>query len=294
MNQYRIGYFLVALALISLSIDSYGMSHRQMGVTINLAGKLRMLSQKISKEVFLVAKDIDAAKNRDSLGKTMALFDKTLKGLISGDSDLKLVKVENKKILTQLKKVAKLWKNFRESVSTVLGGKISKAVLGKIARNNLTLLNNMDKAVKMFEKDARKTGGVPLNQGMAVTLNLSGKQRMLTQKMTKELLLVSLGIDADKNKINLKETTSLFNQTLRGLLDGNKELELVGTGNSKIREQLGTVEKLWNEFKPLIDETVANRSNNVPYETLTKASKLNLPLLKEMNIAVKMYEESFD
>ena len=55
----------------------------------------------------------------------------------------------------------------------------------------------------------------------ATVINLAGRQRMLTQKMSKEVLLVALGHDADANKANLRNTASLFDRTLKGLKDGD-------------------------------------------------------------------------
>jgi hypothetical protein len=259
-----------------------------MGIVINLSGKQRMLTQKMSKEMLLIAKGIDEDQNKQNLEKTAALFDKTLKGLIHGDEGLRLVTNENPKIVKQLEKVAKLWSEFRKNVDSVLGGDTSKVVLDRIADENLPLLKNMNRAVKMFENGAMNK----LEPGMATTLNLSGKQRMLTQKMTKELLLLANGIEPDKNRRNLKKTASLFERSLKGLQDGDKDMELPGTNDPAITDQLKEVERLWKEYKPVLYKIISSESNDVSQEDLSKAAKLNLPLLKEMNIAVKMYEES--
>lgn len=292
MFKYVLSFSFALFSSFCFLLPSYAITEHEMGIVINLSGKQRMLTQKMSKEMFLIAKGIDVAQNKENLKKTVALFDKTLKGLIHGDEDLGLVMAENPKIVEQLEKVTKLWSEFSKSVNVVLGGDTSKTVLGKIAKENLPLLKNMNRAVRMFEEDAKKLGGKSLDPGMAATLNLSGKQRMLTQKMTKELLLVALDIDPDENKRNLKETTSLFERTLKGLLDGDKDLDLPGTKDSSIRDQLTKVGKLWNEYKPVLYEVIASASIDVPQEDLAKAAKLNLPLLKEMNKAVKMYEGS--
>ncbi len=121
---------------------------------------------------------------------------------------------------------------------------------------------------------------------MATAINLAGKQRMLTQKMTKELLLIANGIDADANKASLQKTAGLFERTLKGLFDGDAELGLPGTKDAAIRGQLETVQKLWADYKPVLDKVDTSDAG------LAKAVKLNIPLLKEMNKAVKMYEKS--
>ncbi|MCP4371929.1 MAG: chemotaxis protein, partial [Deltaproteobacteria bacterium] len=57
------------------------------GVVINLAGKQRMLTQKITKESLALSQ---GTGTKESLKKTAELFDKTLKGLKSGDNELGL------------------------------------------------------------------------------------------------------------------------------------------------------------------------------------------------------------
>jgi len=241
-------------------------SKQQSGTVINLAGKQRMLTQKMSKEALFVAKGIDTEKNKANLAKTVALFDKTLKGLINGDNSLNLPKTKNKEILAQLQKVTDLWKSFKT--------KIEKNDLKAIASENIPLLKNMNAAVQMYAK----ASGSKLDPAMAKTINLAGKQRMLTQKMTKELLLVANGIDADANKENAKKTVALFEKTLNDLINGTKD--------DGIKKQLEVVKKLLAEYKPIIANV------DTSSEALEKANKLNLPLLKEMNKAVKMYEAS--
>jgi len=248
---------------------------QQSGTVINLAGKQRMLTQKMSKEALFIAKGIDVDANKVSLTKTTELFDKTLKGLVAGDKDLNLPKTENKDILAQLTKVTELWTPFKANIDKVIAGKSDKSTLEAISKENLPLLKNMNKAVGMYAE----ASGSKLDPKMAKTINLAGKQRMLTQKMTKELLLVANGIDVEANKENAKKTGELFETTLKGLTDKCK--------NADIKKQLEGVARLWADYKVII-EKVADTND----ASLKKAKALNMPLLKEMNKAVKMFEAS--
>lgn len=54
----------------------------------------------------------------------------------------------------------------------------------------------------------------------ALLVNLSGRQRMLSQKMSKESLIIASGNVAYKGK--LKNTETLFETTLNSLKDGGK------------------------------------------------------------------------
>jgi len=71
-----------------------------------------------------------------------------------------------------------------------------------------------------------------------VVLNLSGKQRMLSQKMSKEVMLINLDYKKDINLENLKKTVSLFDKTLKGLRDGDESLGLPPTTSRRILRQI--------------------------------------------------------
>jgi len=109
---------------------------------------------------------------------------------------------------------------------------------------------------------------------------------MLTQKMTKELLMVANNIDADNAKKSLNGTVTLFEKTLTGLVKGDPALGLPGTKNADIIAQLGVVSKIWADYKPVLSAVDTSDAG------LKKAEELNMPLLKNMNKAVKMFEKS--
>ncbi len=279
--------FLLSFFILSLvSADVLAVTASEHAVIINLAGRQRMLTQKMSKEMLLVAKGIEAEANRASLAKTAELFDTTLKGLQNGSDELGLPPTEHAVIRRQLGKVEGLWQSFHAVVKQVVSG--GDVDIAKVAELNLPLLKNMNTAVRLYEKEAGKATG----KSAGVVINLAGKQRMLTQKMSKEILLVALQHDADNNKSNVRNTASLFDRTLKGLKDGDADLELPKTDDATIRTQLDKVNELWGAFKPLVDKAGAVDSTALSTNELKKIAELNLPLLKEMNKAVKMYEQA--
>lgn len=279
------------LSMASSPVMAEGPTSAEYGVVLNLSGKQRMLTQKMSKEIILVALGTETEKNLENLGKTSSLFDKTLKGLRNGSEELRLPKTSSKRILRQLNKIDKIWAEFYPVVQEILTNKaVSKEQVAHVAKNNLPLLKQMNKAVGLYEKDA-KAGGLKAAPGLAATINLSGKQRMLTQKMSKEFLLVAYGHEVEDNKLSLLETYSLFERTLKGLLDGDDTLGLPGTKPEHIREQLGVVNGLWEKFKPIVAYGADYATTSIPGDKISQLAATNLPLLKEMNKAVGMYEK---
>ena len=73
---------------------------------------------------------------------------------------------------------------------------------------------------------------------LATAINLAGKQRMLIQKMTKEALLIHANLEKDKSIKRLKESSTLFDKTLKGLINGDKSIDLVKIDNITLKRIL--------------------------------------------------------
>ena len=253
---------------------------KQMGVVINLSGRQRMLTQKMSKEILLIYLGVDVEQNRTNLGNSAILFSDTLTGLIQGDKAVKLPETTDPAILRQLNLVASLWQSFSRYVLAALEQQqIDRAFIEKVAQENLPLLSEMNKAVYMYERAA----GADLEK-LAPVVNLSGRQRMLTQKMSKEFLLVAAGVGVAENQANLAKTVALFDRTLHGLRDGDVAQRLPGTPEPDIRAQLDIIEQRWDAYRPVLEQGDFSEAQ------VQRVAELNLPLLKEMDRAVKMYE----
>ncbi len=258
---------------------------------LNLSGKQRMLTQIMTKESFLIALDYSAEKNLKNLKSSSALFDKTLNGLRDGSIELNLPPTKNSYIVKELDKVKALWLPFYENIKVILSTKKADAKhIKSIADNNIKLLEQMDKCVRLYETESGKAG-VAHDPFLAAAINLAGRQRMLSQKMTKEYLLIAYGYKIPENQLRLQQTYSLFDHTLKGLLEGDAVLHLKKAEKPHIRQQLLKVKALWQEFKPTLEEASRAGEPACKPETIEKISIVNLLLLKEMNLAVEMYEK---
>jgi len=256
-------------------VDEFMNEENSLKSTINLAGKQRMLTQLMVKLSLQIDMNIQKKENLKKLKKTAELYDSTLK-------DLK--KTSNKKVLKAIALVEKEWTPFYEEVNHLIEGKKSKEVLKYIIDKNENLLNLSNELVKAFE--ATNTSGNYLEKARLHIVNVAGRQRMLTQKMTKEKLLVVKG--EEKYDSKLKETMALFDDSLNLLIKGDSKKMIAKPSNEKIVAQLKVVSKLWSELKPLYE-----KKKNTAKELAVIISK-NPLLLKEMNRMVILAEKEVE
>ena len=99
--------------------------------------------------------------------------------------------------------------------------------------------------------------------------------------------MIAYGYEVEKNRRHLQETVQQFDRTLRGLIDGNIELLLLPAPTPEIRGQLRKVERLWDEFQPLM--LTAFETDKIGTELITQVAQENMSLLREMNAVVDMY-----
>ena len=236
---------LVIVLLFSLFLEAKPIK-QEVGIIINLAGKQRMLTQKMSKEALLIGKGIDMEGNKRALKETIALFDKTLKGLINGDEELKLPKTKDKKIIKELQSINNLWKEFKIFIDRVATGKFKRTSLKAVEMGNVPLLKSMNHVVKMYENKYKSQ----LSAKTATTINLAGKERMLIQKMTKELLLIAHHLESNSYMNSLKQGGDVFKNSLFELINDKEAMK-----DPKIVEEIKEIQKLWEKYQDSIINT---------------------------------------
>ena len=274
---------LILLLITLLTSSLFALSEKELAHSIDLAGKQRMLTQKMTKEAFLIRSQIDTQNNIKKLTESSSLFDKTLKGLMSGDSSLKLVAIDDPNIKKQLEVVQKLWEPFYQHIKNIINKKADDKSYSYIESNNLKLLQEMNKAVSLYSSQDKSNGSFAL----ANDINLAGKQRMLTQKMAKDLLFIHNNFKKEAYLKDFQASRQLFTRTLKGLFNGDSELHLKGTKLPMITKRLKVVKKLWEEEQALLDAAQKGTKLKEAIDALDTT-------LVKMNEAVQSYTNSLN
>ncbi len=124
-------------------------------------------------------------------------------------------------------------------------------------------------------------------------INLAGKQRMLTQKMTKEIFIISMLNDSKAKETHiaaLRNAQRQFSITHHALRFGNATMGIPATTSKKIIAQWEKVDVLWEKFKDQLEHIIQTKGK-VPLITLTEFNNLSDQLLIALDTLVSLFEE---
>ncbi len=155
---------LVVLAIF-ISTQQITSQQRNDGLVINLAGRQRMLTQKMTKEL-LACKGANSPERTTALAgqvrSTMKVFDVTLTALLEGKQAPQTLKIDGPQsqcpsatgeILAQLRTVKDIWSAYQQQVEDCLG---TAKVTDKMLAENTHLLKQMNAAVVLMQDASEK------------------------------------------------------------------------------------------------------------------------------------------
>ena len=280
----KIGLGLMVLAgLMLMAVGGVYYQVKQQesdSVVINIAGRQRMLSQRIANRT-LRAIDGDA-QAEEELQAAVDLFDHSLRGLRDGNAEFG-VPPASAAIRPQLDMIDKLWRPIHQNLQIVMarsevGGQVQELAFN-LGQDSEALLSTSEAVVA-----ALKNGGAS-----QTLVDVAGRQRMLSQRMAKFALQISQGqIEVAPQ---LAETAQLFDESLKALLTGD-EVQGFPLASGTVRERLLAVETVWEQFYADTQSLVTAAKN---YETGLTATRAVIegsePLLQESNKAVTLFEQ---
>ena len=255
---------------------------------VNVSGRHRMLSQRMAKATCLMARDISFATTFDQLTQSYSLFQRSDVALRSGDAELGLRSEELPEVLEALSAIDQPWANYRTILETAIEtGTVDQGGLETLDDQSREVLKYMNMAVfKIARAYANVVPEVPL--GLTITIDVAGRQRMLTQKAVKEACLMTFAADPLIYADRLYETIDLFDLSLKALRDGYEDVGVIPAPTREIDRKLLEVAGLWEPVKAILNR--AAQGEVLSDRDLSRVARLSEPLLQTMNEAVGLYE----
>lgn len=201
------------------------------GDLVNLAGRQRMLSQRIVKAYAQVGANVLPVQSRQILDDSIALFAQQFEQLQMTSN-----KPEQRDLLVTIQR---LWPDVRRIASAPVD-KQSAALL-QTRSNELEAISH--RLAGLIEVD----GGVSI----ARLVNVAGRQRMLSQRLTKTYMLRAWNIDSPQIRRELESSRQEFSEALQLLAQAPEN-------TPEIRHELNLIESQWNWFQAALELEGAN------------------------------------
>jgi len=184
---------------------------------VNLAGRQRMLSQRMAKDYFYAGKKINKSNALKQLKKSLEDFKKT-QVLLSEEIDDE----EIKNLI--------VFVNMSLDEFVEISGETYSVDNGTII---------LDLSESMLEGSQYVVQALTKDKASNEIIDIAGKQRMLSQRIAKYYIAYQAGIKDDNTINQTKETVKEFDAILKKLIANT-------TNTIEIKKELAKVNKMWN------------------------------------------------
>ncbi len=245
-----IGALLMVLILGVITTTIYlNQQNTKDALIVNIVGKQRMFTQKISKNIFYIYYSSD--KNFSELNSATNEFVDALNILKLGDKSKGIAAVPTKKIALQLEEVQQLWTSFYNDIQsfklyTTSNDKQKteklKTIVSNIYTNNTILLNNVDELVTLYtEHSESKTEYIRVFQYIAALIFI--------------ILFIYSLLKLRAIKSHVDDFMNYSKMLLKNGDPSNKlqQIELEEVSESEILEVSGTINSFIEKINSAID-----------------------------------------
>jgi hypothetical protein len=212
----KIGMIFISIAMLSSNLCAKDkLSANEL---LNLAGKQRMLSQRIAKDYLYIGKNIAKSKANRELKESMKSFLLAHKRLVSS--------IDNSEIKNLLEFVALSSGEFKDTSEKAFSLDNAQLILDlseSMLEGSQYVFDSLKNSLKIKESDIIAT---------------AAKQRMLSQRIAKYYISYQSGIK-DRNSVEMmRETVKQFGDNLNTLIKNS-------TNTKEINHKLAEINRLW-------------------------------------------------
>lgn len=248
-----------ALILALMSVDTYA-AINSMGEAINIAGRQRMLSQRIAQAYLLIGIQTDSARGSTLLKRSTQEFSNNLQAL-KAFKPAEIIKGD-------LRRVEQRWLPYRTLAESPVNKENAEALIA--------LSDQLLYSAHAYVGQLEALSGT----GKAELINISGRQRMLSQRIAKNFLAIHWEVNTGLSTNALYEDLDEYKNMLNYLTNHNINTARINTQLQKVSTQFEYASRGFDGVMSLSGKRLVN---------VVTGTTDNM--LRGMNIATGLYAE---
>ena len=253
---------------------------------INLAQQLGTLTQRIIASACNVNAGVAVRESAAVLRISASQYERINDALLHGNRGFGILGEENRpRTLQAINGLAEVWTPLQSEALTAEVSADQDGMIASIAVQSDPVLEEV--SILVSEITAQYADPVALLHADALLIDIAGRQRLLAQRMSKDVCLIASGIEVDAAREELVATIALFDTSLNGLANGVESVGLLPPPTQKIAEGLQFVTDEWSKIRPTLDEVVAG--TQIDDTTRAELFGAFLGMEARMNNVVFMY-----
>ncbi|NVK47386.1 MAG: type IV pili methyl-accepting chemotaxis transducer N-terminal domain-containing protein [Rhodobacteraceae bacterium] len=263
----------------------------ELQVRIDVAGRQRMLSQRMVRTACIAEMDVNRDQNITLLLTSKFLFDSTLKALREGGGPDKFQPETDPATLALIAEIEDVWDVFKHQITAAKKGKLEGySDYAALSELSLRLLQTSNALVQNLDDrySALAAQGTP---ELGRMINIAGRQRMLIQKAGKEACLAQMAGTLDEMTPQLEQlqkTIALFEQSAFGLAFSSRALDLPAPPSAEIENANFNHWQEWSNIVPLFESMDEHKLSELELHELSSSIEF---FLSALNTTVQKYAQ---
>lgn len=256
---------------------------------INLSGQLGTLSERITAAACNLDAGIATTESNAVLKISTHHFSRIQDALMYGNRGFGILGEEQRpRTLQAMNELNARWVPLQEEANATASGATNPLHVASLAQQSGPL--QAEAKILVSEITGQYADPVALLRADALLIEIAGRQRMLAQRMSKNVCLLASGVDNDVAMAELKESVQLFEVSMHALQNGLESVGVRPPPTAKIEGGLAIVADEWAKISPVVSAQMGGAT--LDDKTREQLFFAFLGMEARMNNVVNMYDDN--